>query len=156
MAVDEELEFAGRAGGFPVSDPVLGADENAVSAGFGEADGGGGVVDGLAEAMGEEVGRTHDVYELGVELPATLFFEGFGFDEEVSGPKRPGTEKGGEERERERSGKEQKRVAFHTVYSNDQSIPRRELTSSICEKEAGFRGVLKIAKIIACIRRVAG
>ena len=86
LAVDDQLEAAGGAGGLPVGDPILGAYPDAVLARGGDTDGAGGVADGLAEAVGQEVGRTDDVGESRVELPAAMGGEGFGFDEDrVSG-----------------------------------------------------------------------
>jgi hypothetical protein len=86
LAVDDQLEAAGGAGCLPVGDPILGAHPDAVFARGGDADGAGGVADGLAEAVGQEVGRADDVRESGVELPAAVGGQGFGFDEDrISG-----------------------------------------------------------------------
>ena len=85
LAVDDQLEAAGGAGGLPVGDPILGAHPDAVFARGGDADGAGGVGDGLAEAVGQEVGRTDDVGESRVELPAAGGGQGFGFDEDRVG-----------------------------------------------------------------------
>ena len=86
LAVDDQLEAARGAGGLPVGDPILGADPDAVFAGGGDTDGAGGVADGLAEAVGEEVRRADDVRESGVEFPAAVGGQGLGFDEDrISG-----------------------------------------------------------------------
>jgi hypothetical protein len=60
----------------------------------------------LAEAVGDQVGRAHDVDELGVEGPAAGGGEGLGFDEEaVGGAGSSGGERGedGEREEKERT-----------------------------------------------------
>ena len=85
LAVDDQLEAAGGAGGVPVRDPILGADPDAVFARGGDTDGAGRVRDGLTEAVGQEVGRADDVGESRVELPAALGGQGFGFDEDRIG-----------------------------------------------------------------------
>ena len=86
LSVDDQLEAPRGAGGVPVGDPILGAHPDAVFARGGDADGARGVGDGLAEAMGEQVGRADDVGESRVELPAAGGGEGFGFDEDrISG-----------------------------------------------------------------------
>ena len=85
LAVDDQLEAARGAGGVPVGDPILGAHPDAVFTRGGNTDGAGGVGDGLAEAVGQEVGRADDVREGGVELPAAVGGQGFGFDEDRIG-----------------------------------------------------------------------
>ena len=56
LSVDDQLEAAGGAGSVPMGDPILGAHPDAVFTRGGDADGAGGVGDGLAEAVGQEVG----------------------------------------------------------------------------------------------------
>jgi len=82
LAVQDQLEAAGGAGGLPVGHPVLGAHPDAVFAGRRNPDRPRGVVDGLAEAMGQQVGRADDVREGGVELPAAMGGQGLGLDED--------------------------------------------------------------------------
>jgi hypothetical protein len=92
-----------------VRDPVLGAHPDAVFADGREGDGGGGVLDGLAEAVGEQVGRAHEVDELRVEGPTAGRLEILGFEQHMLGTAaRQGgrDEKGGEEREGEREAEE--------------------------------------------------
>ncbi len=84
-SVDEDVEAAGASLGFPACGPVLGADPDVPRAGFRERERGFGVADGFSEAVRHEVGRAHFVDELGVENPAALLSEGFGFDEKGCG-----------------------------------------------------------------------
>ena len=85
LAVDDQLEAAGGAGGVPVGNPILGAHPDAVFARRGDADRAGGIGDRLAEAVGQEVRRADDIREGSVELPAARRGEGFGFDEDRIG-----------------------------------------------------------------------
>ena len=99
LAVDADFEAAGGAGGIEGGDPVFGAGPESVVA-SGEIDGGGGVFDGLAHAVGHEVGGAHDIDELGVEDPAAGGGEGFGLEPEGLRVGRSGGaegEEGGEE-----------------------------------------------------------
>ena len=99
LAVDGDFKAAGGAGGIEGADPVFGAGPEGVGAG-GEVDGGGGVFDGLAHAVGHEVGGAHDIDELGVEDPAAGGGEGFGLEPEGLRVGRSGGaegEEGGEE-----------------------------------------------------------
>lgn len=97
FAIDEDFELAGGAGGVPLGDPVLGADVEVVGAGRGEGDFGGGIGDGGAHAVGDEVGRAHIEDELGVGGPSAAVIEGFGFEEDGIGILRGKGESGGEE-----------------------------------------------------------
>jgi len=96
LAVDADLEATGGAFGIPGADPVFGAGPEGVGAG-GEGDFGGGVFDGLAHAVGHEVGGAHGIDELCVEHPATGGGKGFGFDPERLGAGGAEGEEGGEE-----------------------------------------------------------
>jgi hypothetical protein len=84
-AVDADLELAGRAGGFPGANPVLGAHPDAVATRLAHIHLGLRVLDRRAHAVGEQVGRAHDVDELGVEHPAAGVGEGFRLDPERLG-----------------------------------------------------------------------
>ena len=77
-----------------MADPILGADPHAVLARAGDLRGALGVGDGLAEAVRQEVGRTDDVREGGVEFPAAVAGEGLGFDEDRLGGSREGGDAG--------------------------------------------------------------
>ena len=71
LAVHEDLELAGRPRRLPAGDPIVRPDPDAVLAGVRELDGRGRVLDRDAEAVGEEVWRSHRLDELRVEAPAS-------------------------------------------------------------------------------------
>ena len=86
LAVDEKLEFS-RCLAFgigPAGDPVLRACEHVPRSLFRKLNFGGSVSDGRSETVGEKVGRSHFPNELGVQLPAAVVGEAFGFDEKFS------------------------------------------------------------------------
>ncbi len=87
-AVDDHLEPAGCAGRAPMRDPVLGAHPDAVFAGGRQGGRGGGVLHRLAEAVGQQVGRAHEVDELGVERPTAGILEALRFEQKAVGGRR--------------------------------------------------------------------
>ena len=82
LSVHGNLEFAGAVLHAPGRAPVPGAGKDMPLALFGQFDRGPGRRDGLAQAVGQQIGRPHLVHELLVHHPSSAVLEGFRFYEE--------------------------------------------------------------------------
>ena len=81
FARDGNLKTSGRAGSFPVRHPVLGPSPDTVFARFANLYRGHRIIHRLPQAVGEQIRRAHDLNELRVEFPSSMFSERLSFDQ---------------------------------------------------------------------------
>ncbi len=131
LAIDKHLEPARCPRRLPRRDPIAGADPDAIHAGRRKLCHGNGVADRIAQAVGQQIGRTHLVHELLVDDPAAAIVEVFRLQQKpISGRHRIGDSSWAEEDAAEGRNQKERSIAFHG-FSPKASITRSEFACDV-------------------------